>query len=165
AAAMVAERMDRLLWNGEYYIQRLDDADAQPYQFGGGCLSDQLFGQLLAHVTGLGYVLPSDHVKQGIAAVFRHNFRPQLHSHRNYSRTYAPEARGGLVLCSWPHGGRPRRPFLYADEVFSGVEYQVAAHLIYEGFVDDGLEIVRAVRARHDGYRRSPWNEAEAGYH
>ena len=49
--------------------------------------------------------------------------------------------------------------------MWSGCEYQVAAHLIYEGLVDEGLKIVAAVRARHDGVRRNPWNEFECGHH
>jgi non-lysosomal glucosylceramidase len=31
--------------------------------------------------------------------------------------------------------------------------------------VDEGLTIVRAVRARHAGTNRNPWNEAECGNH
>jgi len=49
--------------------------------------------------------------------------------------------------------------------VWSGVEYQVAAHLIYDGLVAHGLEIATAVRRRHDGYRRNPWDEVECGHH
>jgi hypothetical protein len=165
AAERGAATMDELLWNGEYYIQRLDDVNAHPYQHGTGCLSDQLLGQLLARVAGLGYVLPAERVKQALASIHRYNFRPSLRGQRNFLRTYALEDEGGLLLCSWPNGDRPRRAFGYSDEVWTGVEYQVAAHLIYEGLVDEGLEIVRAVRARHDGYRRSPWNEAECGNH
>ena len=56
-------------------------------------------------------------------------------------------------------------PFVYADEVWTGIEYQVAAHLIYEGCVEEGLEIVEAVRDRHDGVRRNPWDEVECGHH
>lgn len=45
------------------------------------------------------------------------------------------------------------------------MEYHVAAHLIYEGWLDPTLEIVAAVRARHDGVRRNPWDEVECGHH
>ncbi len=71
----------------------------------------------------------------------------------------------GLLLCSWPRGGRPALPFVYADEVWTGIEYQVAAHLIYSGQVAEGLAIVKGVRDRHDGRRRNPWNEVECGSH
>ena len=44
-------------------------------------------------------------------------------------------------------------------------EYQVASHLIYEGFLEEGLAIVKGVRDRHTGERRNPWNEFECGNH
>ncbi|MGN6326804.1 GH116 family glycosyl-hydrolase [Pseudolysinimonas sp.] len=158
-------KVDELLWGGEYYVQRIDDVDAHRYQYGLGCLSDQLLGQTLAHVAGLGYVLPEDHVRSAVQAVHRHNMRHGFDDYASVQRTYALADDAGLVLCTWPEGGRPRIPFVYSDEVWSGIEYQVATHLIYEGLVDEGLEIVRAVRARHDGVRRNPWNEAECGNH
>jgi uncharacterized protein (DUF608 family) len=158
-------RLDELLWNGEYYVQRLDDMNAYKYQHGEGCLSDQLLGQLHARILGLGDLLPVEHVRQAIGAVFAHNFRRDLSEHANCQRTYALNDEAGLLLCSWPHGGRPRLPFVYSDEVWTGIEYQVAAHLIYEGWVDQGLELVEAVRARHDGVQRNPWDEVECGHH
>jgi len=54
---------------------------------------------------------------------------------------------------------------VYADEVWTGIEYQVAAHLIYAGHLAEGLALVRAVRDRYDGRRRNPWNEVECGSH
>ncbi|MBX3091295.1 MAG: hypothetical protein KF801_02170 [Cryobacterium sp.] len=160
-----SELMDRLLFNGEYYEQKLDDIDARRYQYGTGCLSDQVFGQSLAHLVGLGHILPTDHVKSAVESVYRYNFRSDLSKHESVQRTYALNDESGLVLCSWPRGGRPRIPFVYSDEVWTGIEYQVAAHLIFEGLVDEGLSIVDAVRRRHDGIARNPWNEVECGNH
>ncbi len=160
-----SRRMDNLLWNGEYYIQRLDDVNSFRYQYGEGCLSDQVFGQFLAHVAGLGAVLPQEHVRKSLNSIYDYNFKSSFADHENVQRTFALNDERGLVLCSWPRGGRPRLPFVYADEVWTGVEYQVAASLIWEGDVEKGLEIVKAVRERHDGYRRNPWNEAECGHH
>ena len=54
---------------------------------------------------------------------------------------------------------------VYSDEVWTGIEYQVAAHLIYEDMLKEGLAIVKAVRDRYDGARRNPWNEIECGHH
>jgi non-lysosomal glucosylceramidase len=164
-ARLGALRMDALLFNGEYYQQHTDDVDAQRYQFGTGVLSDQLLGQTLAHLVGLGHLLPADHVRAAVAAVHRYNFRERLTGHESTQRTFALDDEGGLLLCSWPRGGRPWIPFIYSDEVWTGVEYQVATHLIYEGLVDEALRIVRATRARHDGIRRNPWNEVECGNH
>jgi uncharacterized protein (DUF608 family) len=158
-------RLDALLWNGEYYIQKLDDIDSHPYQHGLGCLSDQMLGQLLAHVAQLGHLLPVERVSAALDSIYRYNFHRPLGNHVNVQRTYAFADEDGLILCSWPHGGRPRLPFVYSDEVWTGVEYQVAAHLIYEGRLQEGLTLVAALRSRHDGYRRNPWNEVECGHH
>ncbi|WP_420114773.1 GH116 family glycosyl-hydrolase [Pseudactinotalea sp.] len=165
AAASASARVDTMLFNGEYYDQRLADVDEHRYQYGTGCLADQLFGQTLAHLVGLGHVLPSEHVRSAVAAVHRHNFFADVGEHVSAQRTYALPGEAGMILCTWPRGGRPRLPFIYCDEVWSGVEYQVATHLVYEGMVAEGLEVVRAVRDRHDGVRRNPWNEVECGNH
>ncbi len=59
---------------------------------------------------------------------------------------------------------------LYSDEVWTGIEYQVAAHMIYEGLIEQGFAIVKAARDRYDGIPRppigrNPWNEIECGGH
>jgi hypothetical protein len=59
---------------------------------------------------------------------------------------------------------------LYSDEVWTGIEYQAAAHMIYEGMVEEGFAIVKAARDRYDGIPRppigrNPWNEIECGGH
>jgi len=154
---------DETLFNGEYYFQRITD-DA-PYQFGEGCIIDQVIGQWYARMLGLGDILDPEHVKSAIAAVFRHNFRSDFRSHHNPHRVYALGDDRGLLICTWPRGGRPQRPLTYAYECMIGFEYQVGAHLIYEGFLREGLTVCRAIRDRHDGLRRNPYNEFECGSH
>jgi hypothetical protein len=135
------------------------------YQHGEGCLSDQLLGQFLAHVVGLGHVIDPAKSRKTMQAIFKHNFRDKIGGYDNVQRTYALQDEAGLLLCTWPRGNRPAIPFPYSDEVWTGIEYQVAAHLIYEGCVPEGLAIVKAARARHDGIRRNPWNDFECGWH
>lgn len=55
-------------------------------------------------------------------------------------------------------------PFVYSNEVWTGIEYQVASHLMLQGEVEKGLEIVRACRQRYDGSVRNPFNEYECGH-
>jgi len=124
-----------------------------------------MIGQWVAHIVGLGYLFDPTHVRSALKAVFDHNWRSDLWEHANAQRIYALNDEQGLLLCTWPNGGRPAFPFPYSDEVWCGIEYQVASHLIYEGFVDEGLSIVKGTRARHDGVRRNPWNEFECGSH
>jgi len=158
-------KMDKLLWNNKYYIQKLKDVDEYRYQYGEGCLSDQLLGQFMAHIAGIGYILPKEHVKQTLKSIYEYNFKDQLDKIESVQRVYCLNDESGLVLCSWPNGKRPRFPFPYCDEVWTGVEYQVATNMIYEGLLDEGLTIVRSIRDRYDGYKRNPWSEIEAGYH
>jgi non-lysosomal glucosylceramidase len=156
---------DGVLWNGEYYVQKYDQVMEKKYQYGEGCLSDQLLGQWLGMVSGLGRYLPQERLRSALGAIYKHNFMPDFRNFSNAQRTYALGDEKGLLLCSWPRGGRPPLPFVYSDEVWTGIEYQVASHLIYEGLVEEGLSVVKAVRDRYDGRRRNPWNEVECGHH
>jgi len=158
-------KLDEVCWNGEYYEQIVNLEEQPRYQYGKGCLADQLLGQWFAMVVGLGHVLPPKRVRRTLQSLFKHNFHTEFHSHPNPQRIYAIADEAGLLLCTWPYGGRPALPVVYCDEVWTGIEYQVAAHMIYEGLVDEGLSIVKGIRDRHDGKRRNPYNEFECGDH
>ena len=153
--------------DGVYSVEarRLLTEDGPKYQYGTGCLSDGVFGAFLAMACGLGDILAPEKVASHLAAVHRHNFRADLSTHANPQRPgYALGAEGGLLLCSWPRGGKPSLPFVYSDEVWTGIEYQVAAHLLHHGCIDEGLQIVRTCRNRYDGRVRNPFNEYECGH-
>jgi non-lysosomal glucosylceramidase len=60
---------------------------------------------------------------------------------------------------------RAQVPFPYYAEVMTGFEYAAGVHMLYEGQVDEGLSVIRAIRACYDGRKRSPFNEAECGHH
>ena len=156
---------DRVLWNGEFYVQKYDQVMEKKYQYGEGCLSDMLLGQWLGMVSGLGRYLPADRVQSSLRSIYKYNFLTDFRNFSNVQRTYALNDEKGLLLCSWPRGGRPPLPFPYSDEVWTGIEYQVASHLIYEGLLEEGLSVVKAVRDRYDGFRRNPWDEVECGHH
>jgi uncharacterized protein (DUF608 family) len=134
------------------------------YQYGAGCLSDGVIGAWMAQLYGCGTSQNRERVRENLRAIFTHNFRADLSGHANTQRPgYALGSEAGLVVCTWPRGARPVFPFPYADEVFTGIEYQVASHLILEGMLEEGLAIVRGVRSRYDGRVRNPWNEYECG--
>jgi hypothetical protein len=175
--------MDENLFNGEYYIQKINpDADKNSpyppstkykipeiseikYQYGNGCLSDQLIGQWFSHILDLGYIFSKENIKKALQSIFKYNWRTDFSEYPNCQRIYALNDEKGLLLCSWRENQRPQFPFPYADEVWSGIEYQVASHLIYEGFIEEGLSIVKGVRERYDGYKRNPYDEIECGHH
>ena len=187
AAAFMASE----LFNGEYYQQnvqweglrdtsfaqrmagvdlssserlRLLQAEGPQYQYGTGCLSDGVLGAWMAGLYGLETPLDRAQVRSTLRAIFRHNFQPDLAGHACTQRPgYALGHEPGLLLCTWPRGGKPTLPFVYSDEVWTGIEYQVASHLIAEGLVEEGLRVAEAVRRRYDGHVRNPFNEYECG--
>jgi len=179
---------DENLFNGQYYEQKVnpaayeiwpepyrtltlshgrDDkfADWPKWQFGKGCVSDQMIGQWYAHMIGLGYLYSRTNIHKTLQSIFRHNWKPQMWNHPCLLRIYAVNEEAGLVVCTWPKGERPGYALYYADEVWCGIEYQVASHMIYEGMVKEGLALVFGTRNRHRGDRRNPWNEFECGHH
>ena len=184
--------LETQLFNGEYFYQKIQteglDAQFRPlaakgngegyqeivatlnrqgpkYQYGTGCLSDGVLGFWIARMAGLGQIVDEQKVKSNLNAIHKYNFKPDLSDHANPQRpTYAFGMEGGLLLCTWPHGGQLSIPFVYSDEVWTGIEYQVASHLMIEGMVEKGLDIVRACRDRYDGRIRNPFNEYECGH-
>lgn len=180
------------LFDGEYYIQKVQwtgleakdpteiesmvghyspearelmKKEGPKYQYGSGCISDGVLGSWLALVCGVGQVMDAERVTSHLRAVHKYNLRHHLLDHANPQRpTFACGADGGLLLCSWPKGGQPSLPFVYSDEVWTGIEYQVASHLMLMGCVAEALEIVRVCRDRYDGTVRNPFNEYECGH-
>jgi hypothetical protein len=47
----------------------------------------------------------------------------------------------------------------------TGFTYQAAAHMINEGLVDEGMEMIKAIDDRYQPEKRNPFNEVEYGNH
>lgn len=134
------------------------------YQYGTGCLTDGVLGCWMSLTAGRDEPLDKSMVKSHLNSVYKYNFRTDLSDHACTQRPgYGSKTDAGTLICSWPKGGKPELPFIYSDEVWTGIEYQAAAHLIFEGEVEKGLRMVRAVRGRYDGSVRNPYNEYECG--
>jgi uncharacterized protein (DUF608 family) len=190
---VLAERgaafMDAELFNGEYYehkvqweglrdtsfseliagepkdeMELLLKTEGPKYQYGAGCISDGVIGAWMAQIYGVRAPLDQRKIKSHLSSIFKYNFKADLSDHACTQRPgYALGAEPGLLLCTWPKGGKPTLPFVYSDEVWTGIEYQVATHLITQGLVDEGMTVVEAVRSRYQGRVRNPFNEYECG--
>ncbi len=187
-----AAYLDKHLFNGQYYQQSVmwetlkdssfrDDLAKQaggnlterqqvlgregpPYQYGTGCLSDGVIGAWMADLYGIDHPMNTGHVQQSLDAIFGSNFKPDLWDHACLQRAgYANGHEPGLLTCTWPRGERPMIPFPYSEEVFTGIEYQVASHLMLHGRVEHGMQLVCGARSRYDGITRNPFNEYECG--
>ncbi len=185
--------MEKELFNGQFFIQKIQctglqtpDPASDPrkymeeysdegalllkqegpkYQYGKGCLSDGVLGAWLARVCGLPSPVDTAKVSSHLRSVYAYNLKKDLSTYSNPQRPgFALGHEGGLLLCSWPLGGQLSLPFVYSNEVWTGVEYAAASHLIFQGWKKEGLEIVRTCRDRYDGKARNPFNEYEAGY-
>ncbi|MEA3367268.1 MAG: GH116 family glycosyl hydrolase, partial [Planctomycetota bacterium] len=156
------------LWDGEYFTQIIPKGASDRHQYDGGCLSDQMFGQGWAHQVGLGYLYPREAVRSALASVYKYNWTGDVgpyNARHKPERWFARAGDAGLFTCTWPKGNRPKEPVRYRDEVWTGIEYQVAGHMLWEGLVREALAIVRGIHERYDGTHYNPWNEVECGDH
>lgn len=184
--------VDQHLFNGEYYIQQIDlkdkslveryedgtsligastvdaywngEAEEIKYQIGEGCAIDQVLAQWHANLMGLGEIFDPEKTKSALMSIHRYNFIRGARNFFNPCRLYCLNDESGLAICSWPEGKyKPVVPAPYSEETMHGFEYQAAIHMIQEGLVQEGMEVVEALRNRYDGSRRNPWNEYECG--
>lgn len=160
-----ARAYDAALFTGQQYRQVLEPGDPTEYQWGDGVLSDQLIGAWWAELLGLDIALPDEHVRTALRSVVEHNFKESFAGFTHGYRVFADADDAGTVICSWPFGGRPEVPTRYADEVWTGGEYQLAAHCQFVGLHEEADRVLTALWNRYDGRRRNPYNEIECGDH
>jgi hypothetical protein len=172
-----AGNLVRQLWNEsyQYFIQRPDPAHARAVGSYDGCEIDQVFGQHWAFQVGLGRILSEPHVKAALRSLWTYNFTPDVGPFRSVNkpgRWYAMPGEGGLIMVTFPKTKPPGIDdptggwsAMYFNECMNGFEYQAAGHMIWEGMVQEGLAITRAIHDRYHASRRNPWNEVECGDH
>ena len=175
---LAAENLAAQLFDGEYFINKVDPRHLDAINSGTGCEIDQVFGQSWAFQVGLPRVLPKKETVSALKSLWRYNFSSRC-------RAVSQGSQAGPLVCDGRRGwiadvyvsaartGTTRRPRArapewaagYFDECMNGFEYQVAGHMLWEGMVLEGLAITRAVHDRYHASRRNPWNEVECGDH
>jgi len=178
-----AEWIDKHLFNGEFYIQQVRGIPANQiasgliegmgakdsmnpvFQVGGGCYADQLVGQYMASVAGLGDLLDPDHIRTTLRSIYRYNLRRDLSRHASAQRVYALNGEAALIVVDYSKGGRPAVPMPYYAENWTGMEHSVAALMMAHGMANEGVELVENVRKRYDGESANPFDETEYGRH
>ena len=175
--------IDANLFNGHYYVQKIqgipreriapqlrstggaEDTEHPDFQLGEGCLADQLIGQYLADIAGLGPLLAPDHIRTTLESILRYNYRSSLARHDSVQRVYALNEEAAVLVCDYGPAKRPSIPFPYYAESWTGMEYLFATQLLFSGKIDEGVRCYENVRRRYDGERRNPWDEFECGHH
>ena len=132
----------KISMGGEYSeeAKKLLEEEGPKYQYGKGCLSDGVLGAWIGAMCGLNDFIDSKKINSHLISVHKYNFKKDLSDHANPQRpSYALGNEGGLLLCTWPKGGKLSLPFVYSNEVWTGIEHQVAAHLMMTGNVSQGI--------------------------
>ena len=165
------------LFDGDYFINKVDPKHLDAINSGTGCEIDQVFGQSWAFQVGLPRVLPQAQTVKALKSLWRYNFSPDVGPYRaNHKpgRWYAMPGEAGLLMCTFPRsdwdytqakGKGADWAAGYFNECMNGFEHQVAGHMIWEGLLLEGLAIERAVHDRYSAAHRNPWNEIECGDH
>jgi len=111
-------------------------------------------------------------VRTALASINTYNFLERFEGFAQSPRRYVTDEEGGLLMCTWPKGGRPNPVTIYSDEVWTGIEYSTAGLMVFEGMIDEARRIVQTARSRYDGRLReglnsgpggNPFNELECG--
>lgn len=186
-------RADAELFNGAYYVQRVDLSDRKllesfdqgpmdmtgerasdtywnqetgemKYQIGEGCAIDQVVAQWHANLMGLGQLFDPEQTAKAMDSIYRYNFKSRLGEVFNPCRLYGLADESGTMICAYPPGAyKPAIAVPYAEETMHGFEYQAAIHMLQLGRLEEGFAMIAAVRRRYDGVRRNPFNEMECG--
>lgn len=134
------------------------------YQIGKGCAIDQMLAQWHASLLGLDQIFEPEKALAALRSIYRWNFKEKIGTLFNPCRLYSAGSESGTVICEWPEGQpRPWIPLTYAEETMPGFEYALAGQMIQAGLLPEAERLVRAVRDRHNGENRNPWNEMECG--
>ncbi|MEU4191969.1 GH116 family glycosyl hydrolase [Kribbella sp. NPDC026611] len=173
--ARIADRgsayLSSSLFNREYgyYVQKVDPAHPAENS-NRGLFIDQMYGQTYAAQLGLPRVFPADQARTALRKLYESNFRADPGTYHppgiGPGRVYTSANESGVIMATWPHGGSDEtHGLVYFNEVWTGQEYQFAAHLFSEGMTMEALAVTRAMYDRYSATKRNPYNEIEASDH
>jgi len=168
--------MEKLLFNGEYFIHRPDAIKGRDGVIGSynTCHIDQVYGQSWAFQVGLGRTIDREKTLSALKALWKYNFTtdvgPYLAEHHG-GRPYALPGEGGMIMNTnpkneeAPYGVKDAWQVTYFHECMSGFEHQVASHMMAEDMVEESLILTRTIHDRYHAKKRNPFNEVECSDH
>lgn len=134
------ESFEKELWNGSYYIAGKSKNTTYT-----ACTAGQLNGQWYAHLLDLGYILPKEHVKKAIKTILDLN---------------AKKSQFGIVN-SVRADGKIDTSSYHAENIWTGETYAVCALAIYEGFIEEALDIAKRTWENFVYNRGNVWSQPD----
>jgi non-lysosomal glucosylceramidase len=114
------------LWNGQYY--RLDSESGSEV-----VMADQLCGQFYARLLGLPDIVPSDRAESALKTVYDACFRKFQNGEFGMAN--------GVMLDGSPENPKATHPL----EVWTGINFGLAAFMLQMGMKNEAFEITKAV--------------------
>jgi len=178
-AAAGSKNITERLYNGEYFFNIIDPKHAEAVNSGDGSHIDQVYGQSWAFQVGLPRILPEKETRSALKSLWTYNFSPNAGAYftaHQPGRRFVNAGDAGMIMCTFPRtdwdynkasgGGTARQSFAYYFvETWTGNEYQVASHMLWEGMKLEAMAMVRAIHDRYNPLKRNPWSEIECGEH
>ncbi|AWR96885.1 beta-glucosidase [Acidianus sulfidivorans JP7] len=148
------QKLIKYLWNGEYFDLWYDPIS----QFrDNACNASQLIGEWYMTLLDMN-LLNKEMVHKTLKSIIRYNFKNEE----------------GVINGAYPDGYRPmlnnyKNPLnlpasIQFDTPWSGVEFYLASHLIYEKMVEDGIKVLKGIYDRY-AVAGHFWDHIEWGAH
>ncbi|MCS7113469.1 MAG: GH116 family glycosyl-hydrolase [Candidatus Bathyarchaeota archaeon] len=155
------ENFVKLLWNGEYFDNWYDPISGMRDR---ACMSAALTGEwYLKFLLGLDYAFDREKVVSMLKAIYKYNFKRW---EGLINAIYPGKPRPALVgdMKYFNESSIPYTIGSQADTPWTGIEIPVATHMIDEGMIDEGIELLRSVHERYRSWGFY-WNHIECGGH
>ena len=94
---------------------------------------------------GLGYILPKEHVQTAVSNILKLN---------------GQASKFGAVNSVFP-GGKVDTSSYHAENIWVGESYALASLAIYEGFIEEGLELTQRTWQHFVKGAQSPWSQPD----
>lgn len=144
------------LWNGTYFRLWKDPKSGLQDD---AIMSAQLLGEYYARLLGLGYTTSKEQVRTTLKTIYEYNYQDD---EGLINGSYPEEERPAYVGEQKYSFNLPFTPGSQMDTPWSGVEYMVTSHMVYEYMIKEAEDILKSIKNRYERAGHF-WNHVEWG--